>query len=98
MPCAMPESAATRWLRWKLNFFPAYRALGAHIDYIASDYREIRVHLPLFWRTRNYVGSIFGGSLYGVVDPVYMLMLIERMGSEYVVWDKAASIRFRRPG
>jgi len=56
------------------------------------------VRLPLNWRTRNYVGTIFGGSLYGSVDPIYMIMLIKLLGPAYVVWDKSASIRFRRPG
>lgn len=50
-----------------------------------------------FWN-RNYVGTHFGGSLYSMVDPFYMLMLIENLGRDYIVWDKAASIRFRRPG
>ncbi len=50
------------------------------------------------WRTRNYVGAIYGGSLYGVVDPLYMLMLIRCLGPEYVVRDKSASVRFKRPG
>jgi len=68
------------------------------VTYIAGDFREVRINLPLSWRTRNYVGTIFGGSLYGSVDPMYMIMLIHVLGPEYVVWDKAASIRFRRPG
>lgn len=68
------------------------------MTYIAGDFREVRIKLPLSWRTRNYVGTIFGGSLYGSVDPMYMIMLIHVLGPEYVVWDKAASIRFRRPG
>jgi hypothetical protein len=50
------------------------------------------------WRTRNYVGTIFGGSMYSAVDPIYMVMLIRRLGKDYVVWDKAASIKFKRPG
>lgn len=50
------------------------------------------------WRTRNYVGTIFGGSRYAAVDPFFIFMLIHRLGPSYVVWDKAASIRFRRPG
>ena len=54
--------------------------------------------LPLSWQTRNYVGTIFGGSLYAAVDPFYMIMLIKNLGPDYVVWDKAASIRFKRPG
>lgn len=94
----MPESWRTRLVRWGFNWFPAYRGTGARITYIAADWREVRVRLPLGWRTRNYVGTIFGGSMYGAVDPVYMLMLIKTLGSGYVVWDKAATIQFRRPG
>jgi len=58
----------------------------------------VRIRLPLIWRTRNYVGTIFGGSLYGAVDPIYMIMLIKALGPDYIVWDKAATIRFLRPG
>ncbi|MBV9495005.1 MAG: DUF4442 domain-containing protein [Acidobacteria bacterium] len=94
----MPESFRTRRLRWMFDFFPAYRGTGARITYIASDLSEVRVKLPLSWRTRNYVGTIFGGSMYGAVDPIYMIMLIQRLGRGYIVWDKSASIRFRKPG
>jgi hypothetical protein len=94
----MPESFRSRLLRWKFNLFPAYRGTGARVTYIAADFREVRVKLPLSWRTRNYVGTIFGGSLYASVDPMYMIMLIQLLGPGYVVWDKAAAIRFRKPG
>lgn len=94
----MPESLRTRIQRLGFNWFPAYRGTGGRITYIAADWREIRIRLPLNLRTRNYVGTIFGGSMYGAVDPIYMVMLIRCLGPEYVVWDKAASIRFRRPG
>lgn len=94
----MPESFARKIDRLKFNFFPAYRGSGARVTYISDDYREIRVKIPLSWRTRNYVGTIYGGSLYAGIDPIYMLMLIKNLGRDYVVWDKAAAIRFRRPG
>lgn len=94
----MPESLRTRLTRLGFNLFPAYRGTGGRITYISSDFREIRVKVPLSLRTRNYVGTIFGGSMYGAVDPIYMVMLIKALGPEYVVWDKSASIRFRRPG
>jgi acyl-coenzyme A thioesterase PaaI-like protein len=58
----------------------------------------VRLELPLSRRTRNYVGTIFGGSIYGAVDPIYMIMLIKRLGAGYVVWDRAARIEFVRPG
>ncbi len=84
--------------KFKFNLFPAYRGTGARVVSISDDYRHIRIKLPLNWRTRNYVGTIFGGSLYAAVDPLYMIMLIKNLGPDYVVWDKAASIRFRKPG
>src|SRR5829696_815005 len=94
----MPESFASKIDRWKFNLFPAYRGSSARVVYIAGDYREMRVKIPLSWRTRNYVGTIYGGSMYGGIDPLYMIMLIKNLGSGYVVWDKAAKIRFKRPG
>jgi acyl-coenzyme A thioesterase PaaI-like protein len=94
----MRESWRTRLMRWGFNLHPAYRGTGARVTFIAADWSEIRVRLPLSWRTRNIVGTIFGGSLYGAVDPMYMIMLMKRLGPAYEVWDKAARIRFRRPG
>lgn len=94
----MPESWETRLLRWKFKLLPAWRGTGATATYVADDYREVRVKVPLSWRTRNYVGTIFGGSLYAAVDPIYMIMLMKILGRDYVVWDKAATIRFRKPG
>lgn len=93
-----PESWRSRLWRWGFNLFPAYRGTGGRVIYIAPDWREVHVALPLNWRTRNYVGTLFAGSLYGAIDPIYMLMLIKNLGQGYVVWDKAASIRFRKPG
>lgn len=88
----------SRAMRWLFNWAPAYRGTGARVIYIASDLKEIKIKLPLNLRTRNYVGTIYGGSMYGAVDPVYMLMLIHLLGKRYIVWDRAASIRFLKPG
>jgi acyl-coenzyme A thioesterase PaaI-like protein len=94
----MAESFRTRLLRWKFRVFPCYRGTGAKVTYIASDFREIRMELPLSWRTYNYVGTIFGGSMFAAADPIYMIMLIRILGEGYTVWDKAGAIRFLRPG
>jgi acyl-coenzyme A thioesterase PaaI-like protein len=94
----MTESFESRKMRWGFNLFPAFRGTGGRVTYIAGDFREAHVRLPLSWRTRNYVGTIFGGSLYGAVDPLYMILLIKILGPGYVVWDKAATIRFLKPG
>ncbi len=94
----MQESLRTRLMRWGFNLWPCYWGTGARVTYIAGDWREVRVRIPLSWRTRNYVGTIFGGSLYAAVDPFFMIMLMKNLGPDYVVWDKAATIRFRKPG
>src|SRR5487761_1983201 len=94
----MVESWRTRLTRWGFNWFPAYRETGGWVTYIASDWREIRIKLPHNIQTNNYVGTIFGGSMYAAVDPFYMIMLIQNLGKDFVVWDKAATIRFRKPG
>lgn len=94
----MPESWQTRARRRAYNFFPAFRGTGARLTYIADDWHQVRIKLPLSWRTRNYVGTIYGGSMYAAVDPWYMIMLIRLLGPQYIVWDKAATIRFRKPG
>lgn len=94
----MRESLASRLRRLGFNLFPAYRGTGGRITYIAHDWAEVHVRVRLGWRTRNYVGTIFGGSMYGAVDPIYMIMLMKRLGPGYVVWDKAATIRFLKPG
>ncbi|MFQ5724390.1 MAG: DUF4442 domain-containing protein [Terriglobia bacterium] len=94
----MPESLRSKLLRWRFNFFPALRGTGARITYMADDFREVRIKLPLNWRTRNYVGSIYGGSMYAAVDPFYMVMLIRNLGPAYVVWDRSATIHFKKPG
>jgi acyl-coenzyme A thioesterase PaaI-like protein len=84
--------------RQMLNLWPCYRGTGGRVTFISSDWRRVKVRLKLGLRTRNYVGTIFGGSLYGAIDPIYMLMLIKILGPDYVVWDKAAAIRFKKPG
>ncbi len=95
---ATGESFTTRLMRWGINWLPAYRRTGAQITYIARDYCEVRVKLPLNWKTRNYVGTLFGGSMFGAVDGIHLVMLIKLLGSDYVVWDKASTIRFKQPG
>lgn len=92
-----PESFRTRLLRWQFNLHPAYRRSGGRITYVAGDLHYLRLKVSLSWRTRNYVGTIFGGCIYGAVDPVYMILFIKLLGCGYVVWDKAAAIRYRKP-
>ena len=91
------ESWSADALRERINSYPPYVGAGIEVTYVAEDASEIRVEMPLTDRNVNVVGSHFGGSLYAMVDPHLMLLLRHRLGSEYVVWDKAAHIEFVRP-
>lgn len=81
-----------------VNLWPPYLGAGIRVTRIAEDLRSYEVRMKLRWYNRNYVGTHYGGSLYSMCDPFFMLILIEGLGRGYEVWDKAASIRFRRPG
>ncbi len=94
----MSEGLTKKIYRHLFNFFPAFRGSGGRITYIADDFRTVRVKIPLNWRTRNRVGTTYGGSLYSAVDPIYMIMLMHLLGDDYIVWDRSANIRFKRPG
>jgi len=91
-------AAGSRKLRRFIRLYPPYLGAGVRVTHIAADFRRIEVEMPLRFYNRNYVGTHFGGSLYSMVDPFYMLMLINILGPGYIVWDKAASIRFKKPG
>ncbi len=94
----MSESFRSRLLRFAFNLYPCYRRTGVRVTYVAADYAEVRIKLPLNWKTRGYWGTTFGGSMYGAIDPVLLVMLARRLGPDYMVWDKAATIDFKKPG
>jgi acyl-coenzyme A thioesterase PaaI-like protein len=85
-------------VRLGFNLHPAYRSGGGRVDYVSADLSLIRVRVPLSRRTRNAVGSIFGGSLFAVTDGPHPTLLMMGLGQDYIVWDKAASIQYKRPG
>lgn len=87
-----------RWFRHLVNIYPPYLGAGVRVTEIAPDWRRLRVEMPLRWYNHNYVGTHFGGSLYSMTDPFLMIMVLRNLGSDYIVWDKAASIEYVTPG
>ena len=87
-----------RMVRLIFNLNPAFRGTGGRVVHVANDLRHMRIHLPLSWKTRNIVGSLYGGSLFAITDGAHPMMLWAALGDGYVIWDKAASIRYKRPG
>jgi len=85
-----------KWRLW--NFWPPFFFTGIKIVKVSVDYRHIAVRLKLRFWNANYVGTQYGGAMFSMADPFYMLMLIKNLGSEYTVWDKSAQIRYLKPG
>ncbi|MCQ8896389.1 DUF4442 domain-containing protein [Limnobacter humi] len=81
-----------------MNLYAPLRGAGIRVKDIAPDYSRLVVEMPLTRRNKNAVGTQFGGSLYAMADPFYMLLLMQRLGSHYLVWDQEATIRFVAPG
>ena len=90
---------APNWLLKLLaNIWPPFRGAGIKVLYFTKDRRELKVMLKNSFFTKNYVGTQFGGSIFAMTDPFYMLIIIEYLGRDYIVWDKSATIDFKRPG
>lgn len=81
-----------------INLYPPYLGAGIRVRHISEDLTRFDVELRMYPWNKNYVGTHFGGSLYSMTDPWFMFILLENLGSGFVVWDKAASIRFLKPG
>lgn len=87
-----------KFLDKMINFYGPFLGAGVKLEKMSPDFREAFVSMKLTFYNKNYMGTQFGGSLYAMTDPWYMLMLIKNLGNDYIVWDKAATINFRKPG
>ena len=84
--------------RHGMNLWPPFLATGIHVTHLSDDWRHARVELRLRPWNRNAVGTHFGGSLFAMTDPFWMLLVMRSMGPDHFVWDRSATIDFRRPG
>lgn len=83
--------------RHGFNLSPMYRRSTGRIIYTSEDLHQVTIRIKLSWKNKNYVNSIFGGSMFSAVDPIPMVQLINILGEDYVVWDKRAGVQFLRP-
>jgi len=95
---ASVKRALRRHMRVLMNLWPPFLGAGIRVKRLRPDWKEIDVEMKLRRWNSNYVGTHYGGSLYSMADPFFMIMLIENLGKQYIVWDKSASIRFKKPG
>lgn len=91
------ESWKSWWFRSLMNWYPMYFGTGGKILFWSADSTEVHLRLRLNLWTYNYVGTIFGGSMFSASDPFYMVMLLRVLGPSFVVWDKSATIKFKKP-
>lgn len=92
------KRVSARTLRRILNLWPPFLFTGIRVLQIADDFRGARVELRMRPWNRNYVGTHFGGSLFAMTDPFWMLLVLNALGDGYIVWDQAGEITFLRPG
>jgi hypothetical protein len=83
--------------RW-ISLWPPFLRAGIRVKPIAADMKAVDIEMKLRFWNANYVGTHFGGSLFAMTDPFYMLMVMANLGRNYIVWDKAASFRYGKPG
>ena len=83
--------------RQGINLWPPFVGAGIRVTRVSADFREVDVRLSLGLLNRNYFGTQFGGSMYAMTDPFFALMMLQNLGPEYVVWDKAGAIDYRAP-
>lgn len=84
--------------KYGFNWSPMYKRTTAKLTEVSDDLHYVKIRLKLNWKNRNYAGSIFGGSMLSATDPIYMIQLIQILGKDYVVWDKAVTAKYKRPG
>jgi len=83
--------------KYGFNWSPMYRRSTAKLIHVSDDLHHVRIKIPFSYKNRNYAGSIFGGSMLSATDPIYMIQFIQILGDDYVIWDKSASIKYKRP-
>lgn len=88
---------AHRLFKMGFNISPMYRRSTARVIEITPNMHQVKIKLPISYKNKNYVGAIFGGSMQAATDPIYMIQLLNILGDNYVVWDKAACIAYKKP-
>lgn len=83
--------------KYGFNWSPMYRRSTAKLIEVSDDLHHVKIRMKLNWKNRNYAGTIFGGSMLSATDPIYMIQLIQILGNDYVVWDKAVEAKYKRP-
>ena len=83
--------------KYGFNISPMYKRSTGKLIEVSDDLLHVKVKIAISYKNKNYVGSIFGGSLFSATDPILMIQLMQILGNDFVVWDKNSNIQFKRP-
>ena len=92
------DKLPTSVFRIGVNCWLPFLGAGIKVKRISPDFDYVEINLKLHWYNKNYIGTHFGGSIYAMTDAFYVIMLIKKLGRGYIIWDKAATIEYKKPG
>ncbi|MCU0956876.1 MAG: DUF4442 domain-containing protein [Hydrogenophaga sp.] len=84
------------WVVKLWNLWPPFFGAGIRLQVVRSNLLGLEVRLKGRPWTRNPMGTQFGGSIFAMTDPFYVGIFRLHLPREIQIWDKAATIRFRR--
>ena len=93
----MADQLSDREPAFLLESYPPFEAMGIRVLELARDWRKVRILLPLNTRNRNPGGSMFGGCIASLADPIPALAC-HRQFPAHTVWTRELQVDFRRPG
>ncbi|WP_298901029.1 DUF4442 domain-containing protein [uncultured Psychroserpens sp.] len=83
--------------KYGFNWSPMYKRTTAKVVEVSDDLHKVVISMKPSWKNRNFVGTIFGGSMLSATDPIYMIQLMQILGENYVVWDKSVEAQYKKP-
>ena len=90
--------AKPAYFKTLMNIWPPFFLSGIKVAEVSPDYKHIQIKLLSKFYNRNHFGTHFGGSLFAMLDPFFVFMVLNNLGRNYFVWDRSGEIEFIKPG
>ena len=81
----------------KLESFPPFKQMAIKVLELDSEWSTVRILLPLNEQNVNPGGTMFGGAIAALADPIAALACAKRF-PEYEIWTKHLALDFLKPG
>ena len=83
--------------RQRMEWFPPFFFMRVKFLVLEDDWSKVVIRLPLNVFSKNMGGSMFGGYMASLADPIAALACVRRF-PDYSVWTRAMNIDFVCPG